>query len=134
MMERSADWMGEARRDLEHAENDLAGGFHNWACFSAQQAAEKSVKAVFQRMGAEAWGYSVADLLGELSRHACIPKAHMDAALELDKSYISARYPNAHPSGSPSNRYTEQEARRHISHARAIIELCAGLLSEVPPG
>jgi len=55
-MERSADWMIQAEGDLLHARNDVAGRYYEWACFSAQQAAEKAVKAVFQRMGAEAWG------------------------------------------------------------------------------
>ncbi|MCK4393262.1 HEPN domain-containing protein [Candidatus Bipolaricaulota bacterium] len=50
-MERSADWMDTAQGDLEHAKSDVKGGFYNWACFSAQQAAEKAIKAVFQRMG-----------------------------------------------------------------------------------
>jgi HEPN domain-containing protein len=61
-VERSKDWLDEAEGDLAHAQNDLKGGFYNWACFSAQQAAEKACKAVFQRMGAEAWAHSVADL------------------------------------------------------------------------
>ncbi len=126
--------MDEAQGDLVHAENDLAGGFHNWACFSAQQAAEKALKAVFQRMGAEAWGHSVADLLQELKKHHDVSETLFDAGLELDKTYISARYPNAHPSGSPRRRYTAEEARRCIAHARRIIEFCAGLLSEAQPG
>lgn len=54
-----------ARGDLDHARHDLGAGFYDWACFSAQQAAQKAVKAVFQRLGAEAWGHSVADLLEE---------------------------------------------------------------------
>lgn len=45
-MERSADWMDQAARDLAHAKQDLSTGFHEWACFSAQQAAEKAAKAV----------------------------------------------------------------------------------------
>ena len=53
-MDRSKDWLDEAKSDLAHARNDLKGSFYNWACFSAQQASEKAVKAVFQRMGAEA--------------------------------------------------------------------------------
>jgi len=57
----------------------------------------------------------------------------MNGALELDKAYIAARYPNAHPSGSPQSRYTKKEARRLISHAQEIIEFCAGLLSEARP-
>ena len=55
-MERSADWIYEAGRDLEHAKSDSNSGFYNWACFSAQQGAEKALRAVFQKMGAEAWG------------------------------------------------------------------------------
>ena len=49
MVERSADWLRQARRDLENAEYELEGGFYEWACFLSQQAAEKAVKAVFQR-------------------------------------------------------------------------------------
>ena len=36
----------------------------------------------------------------------------------MDKAYIPARYPNAHPAGSPRNLYTQNEARRLIAHAQ----------------
>ena len=128
-MERSADWLDQARGDLDHARHDLAAGFHDWACFSAQQAAEKAVKAVFQRMGAEAWGHSVADLVEELARsHPGIADLR-DAALELDKAYIPTRYPNAHPSGSPRRRYTRAESERLVEYAGRIVAFCEGLLS-----
>ena len=130
-MERSQDWMDEAVGDLEHARSDRERGFYNWACFSAQQSAEKAVKAVFQRMGAEAWGHSVADLLQELSRHHPVASELVNGALELDKVYIPARYPNAHPSGSPRQRYTEREARRLIGYAEEIVDYCARLLSQI---
>jgi HEPN domain-containing protein len=129
-MERSADWLNEACGDLKHARSDVEGGFYNWACFSAQQSAEKAVKAVFQKMGAEAWGHSVADLLEELSESHAIPSELVDAALEIDKAYIPTRYPNAHPSGSPRDRYTKTEAERYIRHAANIIEFCKDLLSK----
>jgi HEPN domain-containing protein len=58
-MERSADWMTQAQGDLAHARHDLDSCFYDWAWFSAQQAA-------FYRLGANAWGHSVADLLTEL--------------------------------------------------------------------
>jgi HEPN domain-containing protein len=121
--------MEQARGDLEHAAHDLIGGFFDWACFSAQQASEKAVKAVFQRLGAEAWGHSVADLLRELGRSRQIPAALLDMALELDKAYIPARYPNAHPSGSPRSRYIRAEAERMAAHADAIVRFCEDLLS-----
>jgi HEPN domain-containing protein len=130
-MDRSKDWLDEAKGDLEHARNDMQGGFYNWACFSAQQAAEKAIKAVFQRMGAEAWGHSVADLLKELARKQVVSEDLVDASLELDKAYIPTRYPNAHPSGSPRSRYTKEESRRLIGHAERIVQFCSNLLSEI---
>ncbi|MGQ9647606.1 MAG: HEPN domain-containing protein [Thermodesulfobacteriota bacterium] len=130
-MERSADWMDQAEGDLEHAQGDLRGGFYDWACFSSQQAAEKAIKAVFQKLGAEAWGPSVADLFEELSKFRRIPDELIDLALELDKVYIPARYPNAHPSGSPRKRYTKNEAQRIVEYAARIVNFCKGLLSKV---
>jgi len=130
VMERSRDWMDQAEGDLLHARSDLQGGFYEWACFSAQQAAEKAVKAVFQRMGAEAWGHSVADLLTELPARHAVPESLREAALELDKAYIPTRYPNAHPSGAPRTRYTRTEAARLIDYAAEIIKFCSSLLPE----
>jgi HEPN domain-containing protein len=130
-MERSKDWIDAAQGDLEHAINDVQDGFYNWACFSAQQGAEKAVKAVFQRMGAEAWGHSVSDLLKELSNRYPVPQELIDCGLELDKAYIPTRYPNAHPSGSPRTRYTKEEAIRAITHAERILNFCSDFLSKI---
>ncbi len=130
-MERSKDWMDVAKGDLEHAENDIQSGFYNWACFSAQQAAEKAAKAVFQKMGAEAWGHSVADLLKELGKKQDIPDELFKGALELDKAYIPTRYPNVHPSGSPRSLYIKEEARRLTLYAEKIIKFCSDLLSKI---
>ncbi len=130
-MERSKDWLDEAKGDLDHAKNDLQAGFYNWACFSSQQSAEKAVKAVFQGMGAEAWGHSVADLLKELCQRFPISEELQNRALELDKAYIPTRYPNAHPSGSPRSRYTRGEAERLIAHAEEILNFCSDILSKI---
>jgi len=130
-MERSADWIEQARGDLEHARHDLAGAYFEWACFSSQQSAEKAVKAVFQKLGSEAWGHSVADLLQELENSQTVPQSLKDAALELDKAYIPARYPNAHPTGSPRTRYTRTEGERMLAHADRIVKFCEDLLSTI---
>lgn len=122
--------MDQAEGDLLHARSDLQGAFYDWACFSAQQAAEKAVKAVFQRLGAEAWGHSVADLLAELAERQTVPEPLLEAALELDKAYIPTRYPNAHPAGAPRSRYTRTEATRLIQHASEILAFCSRLLSD----
>ncbi len=121
--------MDQAQGDLEHAHHDLTAGFHDWACFSAHQAAEKAVKAVFQKLGSEAWGHSIADLLGELGRSQKVGEDLKDMGLELDKAYIPARYPNAHPTGSPRRRYTRAEAERMVGYADQIVGFCENLLS-----
>jgi len=130
-MERSKDWIDEAEGDLKHAKSDLEHEFYNWACFSAQQSAEKAMKAVFQKMHAEAGGYSAFDLLKELSKRHKVPEDLIDKALELDKAYIPTRYPNAHPSGSPRKRYTKEEAMRLIKYAEEIFKFCSSLLSKI---
>ncbi|MCS6869301.1 HEPN domain-containing protein, partial [Thermus sp.] len=87
-MERSRDFFLQAGRDLEQARLSLREGFYEWAAFAAQQGAEKAVKAVFQRLGAVAWGHSVARLLEELAQTFPVPEALLDGASELDKAYI----------------------------------------------
>jgi len=62
----------------EHARLAMDHGFHDWAAFSAQQSAEKAAKAVLNRLGAEAWGHSVTDLLDGLA--GAVPVPHEIAA------------------------------------------------------
>ncbi|MEM0481606.1 MAG: HEPN domain-containing protein [Nitrososphaerota archaeon] len=123
--------MDQAEGDLEHAKSDLERGFYDWACFSAQQSAEKAVKAVFQKLGAEAWGHSVYDLLISLREKTTVDEELLTYSLELDKAYIPTRYPNAHPSLSPRRRYTKVEAERMIHYAERILGFCKNLLSKV---
>jgi HEPN domain-containing protein len=131
MVERSADWIKQAKRNLENAEYELRGGFYEWSCFLSQQASEKAVKAVFQRLRAEAFGRSVAGLLQRLPEGLAPEKGVIDMAKELDRVYIPTRYPNVHPEGAPYEAYTEGDARRLIEFARRIVEYCEGLLSRI---
>ncbi len=39
----------QAERDLDQARASQVEGRHEWACFAAQQSAEKAVKSVIQR-------------------------------------------------------------------------------------
>jgi len=131
MVERSRDWIDQAEGDLEHAKSDLKLGFYDWACFSSQQSAEKAVKAVFQKLGAEAWGHSVYDLLLELKSRTDVSEELLEYSLELDKAYIPTRYPNAHPTSSPRRRYTRKEAERLIEYAEKILVFCKNILSKI---
>jgi len=46
MTNRAPDWLRQALRDLEQADDSREAGRHEWACFAAHQAAEKAVKAL----------------------------------------------------------------------------------------
>jgi len=46
MPERHADWLRQAKRDLDHARRAAADGDHEWSCFAPHQGAEKAVKAL----------------------------------------------------------------------------------------
>ncbi len=127
-VERSRDFFLQAKRDLEHARFALENGFYEWAAFSAQQAAEKAVKAVFQHLGAVAWGHSVQGLLEELARQYPVSEALLDGASELDKAYIPTRYPDALPEGAPFERYRRPEAERLLRYAEEVYAFCKGLL------
>jgi HEPN domain-containing protein len=65
-MERSADWLKQAKRDLEKAKLDFHHSFFEWACFTAQQSAEKAVKAVYQKLNMSVKGHSIVKMLEEL--------------------------------------------------------------------
>jgi HEPN domain-containing protein len=117
--------MRQAELDLAAATHAHAGGHDEWACFLAQQAGEKAVKALHEGEGTEAWGHSVAELLRGL---AAVPADVADAGLALDKHYIPTRYPNAHPAGAPGDLYTAREAERALADAATVLEHVRGRL------
>ncbi len=73
MANRERDWFNQAVRDLEQAEDSRQAERHEWACFAAEQSAEKSVKALHLHLGQEARGHVVAKLLQELPTSAHAP-------------------------------------------------------------
>jgi len=125
MASRWADWRRQAEADLAQARHALGGGFCEWACFAAQQAAEKAVKAVHGARGQDAWGHSVTELLEGLRETvAGIDEALLDRARALDKLYVTTRYPNGLPAGAPADYYTRAEAERALADAEAILAWC----------
>jgi len=109
---RTKDWFRQAEKDFQHAKRAVDGGDFEWACFAAQQAAEKAVKALYQSIHVDAVGHSVSRMLQELPDPLRASEEHVEWAKELDKHYIPSRYPNFHPEGAPMDYYTEREARR----------------------
>jgi HEPN domain-containing protein len=124
MPNRSEDWFKQSLRDMEQARDSRASGRHEWACFAAQQAAEKAIKALHIHLGQEAWGHVVRKLLEELPPSVAIPAGMPDTARVLDSFYISTRYANGHPEGSPFEHYGKLQSDEAIEYAGAIVEFC----------
>ena len=122
-MTEAARWLEQARRDLDDAEFAASGSRWNLACFLAQQAAEKALKAFLFSRGAEAVWVSVAEL--------CRSAAEQDAAFgalgaeagALDQFYIPTRYPNGLPGGIPAEAYTRTDGDRALGLCRSVISL-----------
>jgi len=122
MSNRALDWISQAHQDLEQARDSRAAGRHEWACFAAQQAAEKAVKALHLHLGQEAWGHVVAHLLRELPKTVVVTADLIEKGRVLDNFYIPARYPNSHPAGAPFEHYGPLQSEEAIQYASEIIE------------
>ena len=120
MPNRSKDWFSQAERDLEQAKASLSEGRHEWACFAAQQCAEKAVKAMHLFRGQEAWGHVINRLLKEFP--LSIPDDLLEKAKVLDNYYIPTRYANGHPEGPPFEHYGPIQSREAIKYAGEILE------------
>jgi len=121
MPNRARDWLVQAERDLEQARDSQAAGRHEWACFAAQQAAEKAVKALHLSLGQQAWGHVVARLLQELPAAVAVPALLLDKARVLDSFYVPTRCPNGHDAGSPGENYGSLQSAEGICHASEIL-------------
>jgi HEPN domain-containing protein len=117
---RASDWLAQAVRDLDQARSSLADGRHEWACFAAQQCAEKAVEALHLARGQEGWGHVVARLLRELPV-AC-PADLVEKGKVLDNLYVPTRYANVHPEGAPFEHYGPLQSEEAIRYAGEILD------------
>jgi len=85
LVSRANDWLRQAIKDLEHAKKSIKFGDYEWACFAAQQAAGKAVKALYQKLGIEIWGHSISRMLNSLPEEHKPSMELIDKAKELDR-------------------------------------------------
>ena len=135
--------LADARRWLRQADADLATARHNAvphpyaACFFAQQAAEKAVKAVqIAATGMLPRTHSVGrllDLAKDLTRgFAAATERRLGA--QLDRLYTETRYPDALPDTIPAEYFTPEDAQGAIADAQQIVDAAAAALPPAPPG
>ena len=118
-------WFVTATSDLETARLLARNERFPHACFHAQQAAEKAVKAVWYALGADPWGHSIRKLIEELKevdlKAFDALKAMISPGLKLDRMYIPTRYPNGLPDITPDLAYEQEDAQNAISASESLI-------------
>lgn len=115
-------WLKQSQYDLKVAVWNMEGKFYADACFKAQQACEKALKAFCYFNGErKVLGHSTRDLLEKCSRYNQAFSSLMKNCTKLDKYYITARYPNGLPSGIPNEYFDREEAEEAIRLAEEVL-------------
>ena len=113
-MNRYRDWLDQA---------DIQYQYWEWACFTAQQAAEKAVKALLMNRGASTWGHAITPMVRNMPEIAA-PADLVEWAQLLDAYYIPTRYPNGFAEGKSVDYFNEPKAREAVHAAGEIIRFC----------
>lgn len=112
------EWLARARADLALAKAPLpAGALYEDLCFHAQQAAEKALKAVYQRHG---WTFryvhDLKELLAGLRDKGLVVPDNLEEATRLTSYAFQFRYPGVEES------VTAQEYERSIALAGDVVQ------------
>ncbi|HHV54135.1 MAG TPA: HEPN domain-containing protein [Firmicutes bacterium] len=118
----AARWLKTAVADLKAARWNAQGEFFNLACFTAQQAAEKALKALLLSTGErDVRGHSVLSLLERaVTLRPELSALRADCRV-LDRYYIPTRYPDALPEGSPVEAFGSEDAEDALRRSEKII-------------
>ena len=124
-------WLSQARSDVAAAEDSARAKRFEWACFQAQQSAEKAMKACWFQADLDPWGHSVARLVDALPDNIAAHFASArDPARQLDKLYIPTRYPNGLPEMTPAEAYSAADAAAAIAATEGIIALATQFIEQ----
>ena len=132
-MNRSADWLHQAKADLAQAQLSADAGHHEWACFACHQAVEKALKALHLHHGQQSWGHGLGRWLRDLPPPMAAALSAEVSDLEdrlrvLDALYIPTRYPDSLPEGAPTDHFGRLQSQDALRHARALVDaICAAL-------
>ena len=126
-------WLRTAEDDLDAATILRKNEKFPHACFHAQQAGEKALKAVWYFADADPWGHSIKKLIEDLRYVDLMLYEHVESLLRsgmlLDRFYIPTRYPNGLPDLTPDAAYIDEDAETCIEHATRIVNKARSVLA-----
>jgi HEPN domain-containing protein len=111
-------WLRQAEYDFQFARYSADGGYYAAACFQAQQATEKALKAyLFGKGHRFAHGHSVSELAARCAEHDETFAVLRKGLAVLDRFYIPTRYPNGLPGGIPAEVFFAEDAEQALALA-----------------
>ncbi len=128
----SSRWYLQARDDFKFVQWVLKEGvFFDKGCFISQQAGEKIIKACLYAIGKRrVIGHSLFEMIGELTGIDKEFKKITEPAKRLDRFYITTRYPNGLPGGSPFQVYSFSDLETAFDDLSAIFEYAEAFLKK----
>ena len=124
-------WLRLARRDIISCTKLLEEEIYETVCFLAQQAAEKSLKAVAYLGGARrVLGHSCCRLVRQLEgQHPSLATFKVSAGL-LDQVYTSSRYPDDELQVAPDELFSRDQAEDLMTRAREIVYAASRIIEQ----
>jgi len=115
-------WLKQALHDRDAARLNRDHGFHEHACFLAQQSAEKALKAfLYARGQGPVLGHSTLLLTQEAAELEGGFTKLEAACRRLDQLYIPTRYPNGLPDAVPHDFYDRSLADQALGDLDGVI-------------
>ena len=117
-------WLLQARDDFKFVQWVLKeAAFFDKGCFISQQAGEKVIKACLYATGKRrVIGHSLFEMVVELIDIEKGFEAIIDSAKRLDRFYITTRYPNGLPGGSPFQVYSLSDLQTAFEDVSSIFK------------
>ena len=111
-------WMRQTEHDLDTARYLMRDGRYSDVCFTAQQVAEKTLKALaYYRGDSDVIGHTLIALAISLEKSYPELSRFHGIVESLGPYYIQTRYPDALPSGAPFEVYMYDEADEALYNA-----------------
>lgn len=118
MAEEAKRWWEQAKSDLKAAQDSITTNHYDWACFQAQQAAEKGLKALLLKNGARI--RKIHDLVF-LAKELELPEEIMGYCRQLARIYAETRYPESGET-IPANKFSPKDGQYFVALGEKILQ------------